>query len=91
MKLNQISKVQLIKTREGKDAVRIVLLKSKTQAHKANLKDDYAKLQQAAINKKQQDKMTTWVKKTISKNYIVVDDEFKKCDEIKTMWLKNNN
>ena len=87
MKVGQISKVNICKTHEGKDAVRIVLLKSKTQPHKANLKDDYSKLQDGAINKKQQEKMRNWIMKTVAKNYVVIDSDYKNCSGMK-IWLK---
>ncbi len=87
MKVGQYSKPAICKTHDGKDAARFVWLKTKTQPHKANMKDDYAKLQDAAVSKKQQEKMQVWIKNTVAKNYIVIDDEFKKCDGMKN-WIK---
>ncbi|MEN9522099.1 MAG: hypothetical protein RL065_476 [Bacteroidota bacterium] len=87
MKVGQISKPSVFKTYDGKEAARIVWLKTKTQPHKANLKEDYAKLQQAAISKKQQDAMMNWIKKTTQKNYIIIDDEYKNCEAMKE-WIK---
>ncbi|MFM2047881.1 MAG: hypothetical protein RI955_427 [Bacteroidota bacterium] len=89
MKVGQISKPSFFKTYDGKDAARIVWLKTKTQPHKANLKDDYAKLQQATINKKQQEKMLEWIKKTTKKNYIVIDEDYKHCELMKD-WIQEN-
>ncbi len=87
MKVGQISKPSIFKTYDGKDAARIVWLKTKTQPHKANLQEDYAKLQQAAISKKQQDAMMNWIKKTTQKNYIIIDEEYKNCEAMKE-WVK---
>jgi peptidyl-prolyl cis-trans isomerase SurA len=87
MKVGQISKPAIYKSFDGKEAARIIWLKTKTAPHKANLKDDYAKLQQATISKKQQDAMMSWIKKTTQKNYIVVDDEYKNCEAMKD-WIK---
>ncbi|MFM2225872.1 MAG: hypothetical protein RJA07_2074 [Bacteroidota bacterium] len=89
MKVGQISKPSIFKTYDGKDAARIVWLKTKTQPHKANLKDDYAKLQQATINKKQQEKMLEWIKKTAKKNYVIIDEEYKHCESMKD-WIQEN-
>jgi peptidyl-prolyl cis-trans isomerase SurA len=89
MKIGQISKPIIYKTFDGKEAARIVYLKTKTMPHKANLNDDYAKLQQAAISKKQQQKMLDWMKRTTAKNYIIIDDEYKKCSTMQD-WIKEN-
>jgi peptidyl-prolyl cis-trans isomerase SurA len=89
MKVGQISKPIIYKTFDGKEAARIVYLKTKTMPHKANLNDDYAKLQQAAISKKQQQKMLDWMKRTTAKNYIIIDDEYKKCSTMQD-WIKEN-
>ena len=84
MKVGQISKPYICKNHEGKDAARILWLKTKTQPHKANMKDDYSKLQDAAVQKKQQDKMQDWIKRTVTKNYIVIDDDYKNCEGMKS-------
>jgi peptidyl-prolyl cis-trans isomerase SurA len=89
MTVGQISKPIIFKTMDGKDATRIVWLKTKTMPHKANLNDDYAKLQQATINKKQQQKMLDWMNRTTIKNYIIIDDEFKNCSTMQG-WIKEN-
>ena len=48
------------------------------------MKDDYSKLQDAAVQKKQQDKMQDWIKRTVTKNYIVIDDDYKNCEGMKS-------
>jgi peptidyl-prolyl cis-trans isomerase SurA len=88
MQIGGISKPSQCKNREGKDAARILLLKTKTQPHKANMKDDYAKLQEAATQKKQNEKMQSWIKSSVEKNYVKIDDEYKNCEGMK-VWKKS--
>ncbi len=87
MKVGQISRANICKTHEGKDAARLLWLKTKTQPHKANMKDDYAKLQDASIQKKQQEKMQEWITRTVAKNYIVIDDDYINCQGMRN-WVK---
>ncbi len=83
MKVGRYSLPHKCKTRDGKDAVRIIYVKNKTQPHVLNPMQDYAKLQELASQQKQQDKMKDWVIRTIQKNYIVIDPQFKNCESVK--------
>ncbi len=91
MKVGDISSPKFFKTREGKSGYRIVMLKSETQPHKANLKDDYDKIQGAALSEKQSKAVTDWIKEKISKTYIQVDKDFANCDEMKKWIQKDMN
>jgi peptidyl-prolyl cis-trans isomerase SurA len=66
-------------TSDGKQAYRILYLKTKTQPHKANLVDDYQAIQAAALAKKQQVAIRAWIKKKISSNYVRISDGYKDC------------
>lgn len=89
MHLGAISKPMNFKTREGKDAVRILFLKNKTSPHRANLKDDYAKIQAAALSDKQETTLHNWIKNHIDRNYIMIDPEYKNCEAVKEIWTKS--
>lgn len=69
----------LFTTRDGKQAYRILYLKSRTEPHKANLKDDYQRIQAAALDEKQQKIVNTWIKKKRTATYVKVADDFKNC------------
>lgn len=79
MQVGQITAPILYKTADGDDAVRIIYLKSKTPAHQANLKDDYQKIQNAALDQKKQTAIDKWFDKTKNQVYIDIDNEYKDC------------
>lgn len=89
MKVGDISNPKLFKTKDGKYGYRVVLLKSETKPHKANLKDDYDKVQSAALSEKQSTAVTDWINEKIAKTYVQVDKDFTHCDEMKK-WIQKN-
>lgn len=64
---------------DTKQAWRIVYLKSRTEPHKANLKDDYAKLLNMATFDKQKKTITDWIAKKSKTTYIKINSEFNSC------------
>ena len=79
MKTGEITEPTPTTMKDGKQAYRILLLKSRSEPHKANLKDDYIRIQGAALNEKQQKHIKSWMKKRISMTFVHIDDEFKTC------------
>ena len=69
----------LFTTHDGKQAYRLLYLKSRTEPHKANLKDDYQRIQAAALNEKQEKMVNEWIKKKRTVTYVNVVDDFKNC------------
>ena len=67
-------------TNENKDAFRLVMVKKKIDAHRANLKDDYNLIQGWALNKKKQQAIVKWVADKAEKAFIRIDDNFVDCD-----------
>jgi peptidyl-prolyl cis-trans isomerase SurA len=70
----------------GKKGIRIVHLKSKTEPHKENLKDDYDRVATRALEDKKNDILEAWFAKKIPTYYITIDDELKSCPEM-SKWL----
>jgi len=66
-------------THDGKQAYRILYLKSRTQPHRANLVDDYQAIQAEALAKKKQEAIQQWVKKKAMDTYVRVVDDYKNC------------
>lgn len=79
MKVGKISSPQNYRTPDGKTGMRILLLKYKSEPHRANLKDDYEKLKNYALNQKQSEKIEKWFKEAISEVYINIDAEYQTC------------
>jgi peptidyl-prolyl cis-trans isomerase SurA len=67
-------------TNDNKDAFRLVMVKRKTEAHQANLKEDYSLIQSWAIAQKRQEAVGKWVKDKAAKAYIRLDDAYKNYD-----------
>jgi peptidyl-prolyl cis-trans isomerase SurA len=72
----------------GNVVFRIVRLDDEIPAHRANLKDDYQILGEAALANKRQKTYDEWIKKKIGITYIKISDEFKSCEFLKEGWLK---
>lgn len=80
MKIGEISEPMDYRTAEGKAALRIIYLKSKTPPHEANLKDDYQKIYNAALQEKQNDALNDWFQTTKGQVFIDVIEEYQECD-----------
>ena len=70
----------------GRKAVRIVYLKLRTEPHRENLKDDYDRISQRALEQKKNEVLEQWFNKKVVTYYILVDDEYKSCPEM-ARWL----
>lgn len=66
----------------GKKSVRIVQLITRTEPHRENLKDDYNKIAQRALEEKKNETLEKWFYKNIPTFYINVDGEYKSCPEM---------
>lgn len=87
LKVGEISEPVYFKTPDGREAFRILFLKSKTLPHRANMKDDYPKIKQIAQEARKMEKMDEWYKKYISQTYIKINEKYTGCENI-TPWLK---
>jgi peptidyl-prolyl cis-trans isomerase SurA len=80
MPIGRISPPLLTSTADGKNAYRIVSVKSRTTPHKANLKDDYQKIQEVALSEKQSKVMSEWVEKKRKTTFIQINSgEYSSC------------
>ncbi len=90
MALNKVSSPLPMSTAEGKNAYRLVMLKSRSKPHKANLKDDYQKVQEVALQEKQSRAMSDWISKKKKSTFINISQEYKNCAALKH-WLEAGN
>ncbi len=89
LNVGDCSKPQYYTDERGRKLVRIVYLKSRTSPHRENLKDDYNKVAQRALETKKQKKLETWFKEHLPTYYILIDKEFSACPSLST-WFKNS-
>jgi peptidyl-prolyl cis-trans isomerase SurA len=62
---------------------RIVFMRSRTTPHKANLKEDYGRIQEVALAQKKQNKIQSWVTAKVPTFYLWITPEYRKCDNMK--------
>ncbi|MES2394966.1 MAG: peptidylprolyl isomerase [Bacteroidota bacterium] len=79
LKVGEFTKPMPMTSRDGKQAYRIVYLKTRTSPHRANLADDYQKIQAVALSKKQQEAIQTWIKKKSVNTFVRINDDYKNC------------
>ncbi|HRN49273.1 MAG TPA: peptidylprolyl isomerase [Niabella sp.] len=75
MKVGDISQPVNFTNDQGKKGVRLVYLKSRTEAHRLNLKDDYSKIADQAMMIKKNQELDKWLERRIPNYYIIVDKE----------------
>lgn len=80
LKLGEVSQPVLMQTRDGKQAYRILKLITRIEPHKANLKDDYAMLQEMAANEKTTKELESWIKRTAQQTYTYIDEQYQNCE-----------
>jgi len=83
MKVGSISKPQLFTGADGKKAYKILYLKSSTDAHKANLAQDYPKIKEYATNDKINRTVSEWFQKKRKQTFIKIDPEYQSCPTLK--------
>lgn len=79
MKIGDVSPVIQYVGADAKQAWRIMYLKSRTEPHKINFRDDYTKLLSMATYDRQKSLITAWIGKKSKTTYIKLDDEFNSC------------
>lgn len=66
----------------GKKGVRIIDILTKTEPHRENLKDDYDKVAQLALEEKKNEALEKWFTKKIPSFYVDISDDYKSCPEM---------
>jgi peptidyl-prolyl cis-trans isomerase SurA len=87
MEVGDISKPAFMQSKDGKSAYRLVKLKTITDPHKANLKEDYQLIQKMATTEIRTKKIKDWIKDKTSSTYIKVGEDYKDCSSLSD-WIK---
>lgn len=74
--------------RYGKDYYAIIKLKSRVEAHKANLTDDYQLIQTILENKKREELFKKWITDKQRDNYISINPKWSGCSFEFKGWIK---
>ena len=89
LKQGDITDVFFDETREGEQMYKIMYIKKKVPAHTADINEDYVKIQNLALQKKQQETIDKWAKDILKDTYIKINEGYKKCT-FKNNWAKIN-
>ena len=88
LKEGEISDVFMDETRQGLKMYKILLLKSRTEAHTADLAEDYVKIMELALQKKKTESIEKWSEEKIQDTYVNINDVYTNC-AFKSNWTKN--
>lgn len=88
LNVGEISDPVPMKTEDGKDAYRLLKLKEKTIPHKANLKEDYTRIQQWALKEKQQKAVENWIRSKSKNAFVDINPHYINC-EFDFNWQSN--
>jgi len=82
---NEISNPISFRAPDGTRFFRLVQLISRSKPHKADLKQDYNKIQSAALEQKKAEFSERWVLEKLRTTYLSVGDLYEKCPNLKPM------
>lgn len=86
MKVGNIASPAMFTDQKNTKSYKILYLKSKTDAHKASLAQDFPKLKDAASETKISKAVSEWFEKRRKETYINIDPEYQTCDQLKS-WV----
>ncbi len=86
LKVGEYSQPTAFTDERARKGVRIVYLKTRTEPHRENLKDDYNRVAQRALEIKKEETMEKWFQKMIPTYYIMIDPDYRACT-ILGSWL----
>lgn len=89
LEAGELSRVFLDETRQGGKMFKVLLLKSKTEAHEADLGKDYEKIMDLALQKKKTETIEKWSEEKIKDTYVKINESYLSC-EFKSDWSKKN-
>ncbi len=86
LKPGQYSQPQVFTDERGRQGVRFVYLRTRTEPHRENLQQDYNKIADRALNEKRMNVLNNWFDDKINSYFIYVDPEYTACGNL-LPWL----
>jgi peptidyl-prolyl cis-trans isomerase SurA len=90
LKIGEYSQPLEYTDERGKKGLRVIYLKSKSEPHRENLKDDYNKIAQRAIEQKKETALEKWFDVKTKSYYIKIDEDYLNCASLKH-WIEIAN
>ena len=88
MNINEISKPFQTLDDKQRPVYKIIKLLNKTDAHKANMRDDYVELSNQYLASKKEKTMDKWIRDKQSGTYVHIDDTYLNCNFKYKGWMK---
>ena len=89
MEVGEISKAINMTPRTGQEQTVIVKLKSRIKGHKATVSNDYQRLKEMVVQKKQEEMVEKWIQNKLKTTYVRISDNWKpSCDFKYKGWIK---
>lgn len=89
MNINEISKpFKTIDEKKQQTVYKIIKLINKTNAHQANLRDDYVELSNIYMASKKEKTLDNWIREKQSGTYVHIDDTYVNCNFKYKGWMK---
>jgi peptidyl-prolyl cis-trans isomerase SurA len=89
LQIGEISEPYMTKDATGKTVFMIVRLDKQTEPHKANLREDYAYLEETTLAYKRSGIYKVWVEEKMKTTYVKISDHFKTCKFDNEGWLSS--
>jgi peptidyl-prolyl cis-trans isomerase SurA len=89
LKVGEISETFESTDDKGNLVYKVIRLKSRTEPHKGNLKQDYELLKNMTKQVKQNEIVDDWIKEKIKSTYIRINEPFDECTFRLQGWLEN--
>ncbi len=89
LKIGEISEPFEAKNEKMQTEYKVIKLKNKIKAHKANMKNDYQIIMETALRKKQMKAFNKWLREKQNETYIKIDNSFSNCNFRNKGWLND--
>lgn len=86
LKVGDYSSSIVYRDEQDKQAVRLVYLQSRTEPHRENLRDDYDRIAQRALEEKKEKVVEKWFLSKLPTYYVMVDKDFHACESLKSQF-----
>ena len=88
MNINEISKPFQTLDDKQRPVYKVIKLLNKTDAHKANMRDDYVALSNAYLATKKEKTLDSWIRDKQSGTYVHIDNSYLNCNFKYKGWMK---
>lgn len=89
MNVGEIAKAfSMVNEKDGKEVCAIIKLKSRINGHKATITEDYQKLKDVVLEKKQEEKLQKWILEKQKRTYVRINENWRNCTFKYPGWVK---